>query len=483
MTPQPDQTDKRTAPAVTLTPHGSAWSSLITRHAAARPPQAAAFRAELGLPTDKPVVMSGHQAQWWHAGILAKQIALAAVCTQVNGGGAGAWIVVDQDASDSLRLLYPSRPSQASSTALPSRGHWQIGPEASAAQLRADAAIADLPAFSPSQPPTDVATPDAARALRAIADSAARWAHASSAAEQIARANAELCTTLLAPGEAGAPTLLFATRLSRTTAMRGLLEQMAADPAACVTAYNRAAAEAAGSGIAPLSHNPEKGRFELPLWQLSGTGRPAPRRRVFAHTLGDAPLDTLAPRGLMMTALLRWLGCDLFIHGQGGGATGKEGGYDKVTERWFKLWLNVDLAPSVVATATILLPFNDSVKLLTEEDLRGAYRSRHEARHAPRTLNDATAQQEKDRLVAAIAASPPADRAERHRLYRDLQSHLERYRAAHAADLSTLATAAEATAAELDRQSVLRERTWPWPLIPRPLLLRLQRTVAAQLKG
>ncbi|MFT3686998.1 MAG: hypothetical protein QM783_19105 [Phycisphaerales bacterium] len=120
---------------------------------------------------------------------------------------------------------------------------------------------------------------------------------------------------------------------------------------------------------------------------------------------------------LLMTALLRWLGCDLFIHGLGGGASGDEagGGYDKVAERWFAHWLGNEaaLAPSVVATATVLLPLGESGPLLTESDLLDVQHKAHRGRHHPRILGDAGVQAEKDRLVGVIAAStdrgaPPA---------------------------------------------------------------------------
>lgn len=189
------------------------------------------------------------------------------------------------------------------------------------------------------------------------------------------------------------------------------------------------------------------------------------------------PLDTLAPRGILMSALLRWLGCDLFIHGLGGGATGEEGGYDKVGEIWMRLWLGLDLAPSVTATATVLLPMG-AERSLTDGDLRAARRRIEDARHAPRTLGDAQGQAEKDALVARIAAT--TDRQERLRLYRELQRHLESYRAAHAEGLKSASDAAALTERELAVQSILRERTWPWPLLPRTMVLELQRRVRAQ---
>ena len=47
-------------------------SSLLSHNDSA---EARAFREQLGLPTDRPIVMSGHQAQIWHPGILSKYLA------------------------------------------------------------------------------------------------------------------------------------------------------------------------------------------------------------------------------------------------------------------------------------------------------------------------------------------------------------------------------------------------------------------------
>ena len=53
------------------------------------------FRRQLGLTTDRPVIMSGHQAELWHAGIAAK--ALAAPTPPRHDSAAAAWVIVDQD--------------------------------------------------------------------------------------------------------------------------------------------------------------------------------------------------------------------------------------------------------------------------------------------------------------------------------------------------------------------------------------------------
>lgn len=52
-----------------------------------------------------------------------------------------------------------------------------------------------------------------------------------------------------------------------------------------------------------------------------------------------------------------------------------------------RLWLGVELSPSVVATATALLPMG-GVPAYGEDDLYAAHRRVENARHAPATLGD-----------------------------------------------------------------------------------------------
>jgi hypothetical protein len=58
----------------------------------------ARMREQLGLPLDRPVIMSGHQAELWHPGILAKWIAGVEIARRV--GGVFAWLHVDQDTNE-----------------------------------------------------------------------------------------------------------------------------------------------------------------------------------------------------------------------------------------------------------------------------------------------------------------------------------------------------------------------------------------------
>jgi len=457
----------------------------------------AAFRRELGLAVVGPVVMSGHQAQFWHAGILSKALAMSAVRRAGLGAGvrvpggrvSGAWVVVDQDASDSVTLAYPRSGAEdragaedsASGSAMPVSAAWLMSSGGQDAELRADCAMGSLGAFAPTDVPSDAATPEVRRGLLAVREVLGRHAGAESAAAQVAGANAELLGSLIEPlggggGGLDGPLgrLVFASRLSQTGAMRWLLERMVADPVACVRAYNEAVAEVGRHDLAPLTCVPEKGRVELPLWQLSGAGKPGPRKRVFAHTLGNAPVASLSPRAIMMTALLRWLGCELFIHGTGGGASAAEGGYDRAAELWMRSWLGVRIAPSVVATGTLLLPLGHT-PVASERDVLAAQHAAHGVRHAPGLLGDSAAQAAKDALVAQMRAT--SDRGERRALYLRMHAGLETYRQGHTAELAAARERGASLTSQVAGERVLHVRTWPWLLHSRARLLGLKRAM------
>ncbi|MGA1222965.1 MAG: hypothetical protein ACO31E_00190, partial [Phycisphaerales bacterium] len=65
-----------------------------------------ASRAALGLPVDRPVVMTGHQAGIWHAGIAEKFLVGAALAAEC--GGVLAHVVVDHDLNDASLVAYPA---------------------------------------------------------------------------------------------------------------------------------------------------------------------------------------------------------------------------------------------------------------------------------------------------------------------------------------------------------------------------------------
>src|SRR5690606_24011692 len=214
-----------------------------------------------------------------------------------------------------------------------------------------------------------------------------------------ARAAAELIAQADGGGGGGveAPRLVFASAVGRTDLFGDIVRRMVDDPAACARAYNEAVGARPEAQLRPLELNEQRGRIELPLWR----GAPgSPRQAVYASELADGQWGgggaagggaegELAPRALLLTGLMRLAGCELFIHGPGGGV------YDQVTEAWLGSWLGrEDLAPSVVASATWLLPLTDEPPPAPGELARAQW-ERHAARHNPALVGDLAAAERK----------------------------------------------------------------------------------------
>jgi hypothetical protein len=234
--------------------------------------------------------------------------------------------------------------------------------------------------------------------------------------------------------------------------------------------------------VRPLVADEVQDRYELPLWWLPPGG---PRHHVYAEMLGEIPLDQLAPKALLMTGVLRLAGCDLFIHGTGGGGTEESAGhegYDRVTEDWLHAWLGTEpskLAPITVATATRLLPLPGGEPPEPSAVARAVWLAHH-ARHSPDVLRDAYYGDAKARLVHAVRAAPAPDRA---RLFRQLQALLAEYRRLHEPDLQAMQRQAALASGRLLNAAVAFDRTWAFPLYPDSQLESLQAEIIAAFSG
>lgn len=441
------------AAEVLLRPEGAAWSPAW--RAGALDVHAARFRRELGLPTDRPVVMSGHQAQVWHPGILAKLMALRA-CAR-RAGAAAAWVVVDQDDHDPFAVRAPvvggdgrlavatfGPPTGAEGVPVCRREAWDPG-EAWRLPAGARAAAAGV-----------------APGLERIRTAMARHAAAENAGEQVARA----AWDLLPDGAGEGVVVVHATALARTTLFAELVERMERAPGACIEAHNAAVREFPRERIAPL------GDGELPLWSI-GAAMGAVRKRVFAGERASRPGasadgEVLAPRALLLTGLMRLAGCDLFVHGLGGER------YDRITERWLGAWLSRTLAPTTMATATMRLRVPGCWP--SPEEIARAAWAAHRARHDPGMLGDGARAARKRELMASIDAAPArsAPRAEVFNRLHELLQESERANAAALAELDARAAAMRARAGEA---VIAADRTWAFPLYEPEQLAALQREI------
>lgn len=436
-------------PPLTLRPPARLWPRLIRRRDLA--PESRALRGELGLATEGPVLMSGHQAAIWHAGILAKWFALGALGER--GLGATAWVVVDQDDNDGTVVEYPAL-VQGRLT----RARWRLD---EAGVMPEAVAMASRPAVGGAAAPREPApaTAEVEAGLRRIG--AALVGEFESAAAQIAEA-ARRMATALGPGPRS---MILATALARTREFAELVERMKREPGACIATYNAAASARGLARVRGLAAE----RGELPLWRLR---RGEPRRAVFVGQIGEVPAEELAPRGLLMTGMLRAWACDLFVHGLGGGV------YDAVTEEWFRSWLGAELAPVVVASATRRLPLG--VGAPTEEAIRAAAWRAHRARHDPALIGDREAGERKRAMVEEIARSRGGARAA---LFRRMHEMLAGARAAHAPELARLETEAAGLRARREEAAVAGDRAWPFALHEARAMRALAREIEAEIGG
>jgi len=476
---------------ITIQPAPAAWREMLACRAPLDP-RARALREALRLPIDRPVIASGHQATIWHAGILAKYLAVAHACDAL--GAAPLWVVVDHDPEDFTTLAVPARvpvpgPSEGASGRL-ARREVRLVSEEIAALLAADGApraIGPVPIRDPEAALADALAPGhATPALPGVADAVAGVGRAlsdaaagtTSAAEQVAAATATLIAPILEPLKP-LPTIM-ASSLARTEFFGWLVGMMRDEPVACVRAYNAAASAHPDARISPLATRGGGGdagqgshAVELPLWHVRSTD--PIRRRVWSSDLPGIPRQELAPRALLLTGLLRLAGCDLFVHGTGGGGADGASGYDAITDRWLADWLGLPLAPTATVTATLTLPLLDPrAPAPTRADAARARWQAHHARHDGAFLGPGAAQA-KSAALGVINAT--RDRAARRSAYASMHRVLADARAARSGaidELTRKADQADALAADAD---VARDRTWPFPLHGLESLLAFDRAV------
>ena len=456
----------RTDPALGAWP-GLARDSFASLDGRAPDPAIAAaarvLRGELGVPTDRPVVMTGHQAELWHGGIFAKYAAAGAAARAA--GGAAAWVVADQDQNDHASIRLPVRTPAGH---LAARVH-RFGSLSGAVTGRRE----------PMEP---VRVPDALRSalpgdtLRArvgvIEQTLAAHRHAPSAAEQIARTLADL----LLPHVDPAPTV-FATRLGGSSLFGALAAALADDPVAAARAYNTAAADEPSAGVTPLHIEADApAHTEVPAWVIDAAGH---RRRALARDLApDAlgPRESLAPRALLMTLMLRVAACDLFVHGTGGAA------YDRVTERWAGAWLGARLAPAALATADVRLRLETVGAEAGAPPVDRAVWRAHHGRHDPGVIGDAGAAAEKRGLVRSVAAEPRGS-AGRAAAFARMHEWLGAYRERAADELAWLDAEVERARSAERARRVLAERAWAFALADPSDLRALTAAAAAAAAG
>lgn len=409
---------------------------------ALRAPSAAkaAARAELGLPTDRPIVMVGHQAEVWHAGILAKLCAAAAVAQRHDA--ALVWLTPDQDANEPTMIAYPAQTHEGRLR----RREWLVD---ASAFVRPGTPTGSRLAIDPGVVPREARTewphPAAREGLERVRGALDARRGEASLARQYTLAALDVVREVLG---ISVDRVLMVSEMARGAAFGMWSERVRREARGCVLTYNAAAQAQPQAGVRDLEMGP---RWELPLWALTPE---KPRQPVY----GDADMPgRIAPRALAMTGFVRTLLCDAWVMGTGGEA------YDAVTRHWLQDWMGAaDMAPGVVATATLRMPLRDGPLPDADRAADAAWRFHH-ARHHPAMLDQEGRQRERDRLVEAMA-NVPRHSLERRRLFAEMREVLSEARREGGERLERLRDKAEEEHERLrDMDSVL-DRTWPFAL-------------------
>lgn len=329
-------------------------------------------------PNEAPIVMTGHQPVLFHSGLTFKYERTRAFAE--DHSAIGVAVIIDTDQGDAGQFAYPIRnpaidkdslaqdfPVLAIETLAESHNLYAQGKLKSAAEIReisqtVTKSLRDLnhedSAIQAEQIFGRYMALSATKATALEANTLLRWHFG------IGSGLLELPLSAIAS---------FPEILKLTT---DVLKQ----PHRFASAYNSALQTYREEHHIRNSANPfpdlriEQNRCELPYWVVNhnrGTRHALEVRMdgnvtellanekvvdTFAGNINEDSLEPMllqnlqiVPRGAMITAYLRLLFSDLFVHGTGGAR------YDRFTDEFIRSWWNTDSSPFTVATASRFL--------------------------------------------------------------------------------------------------------------------------------
>jgi hypothetical protein len=400
-------------------------------------------------PTARRPIWTGHQTTLFHPGILAKYEAAAAAARRA--GVPYRAVRLDQDVYDPLTLAVPCRDGDRLSTRTVSLAKLP-GPVPGGClpPVRVDEVVAGLKQW----PGEATVRLDPAVILPVFAEA---FDEAETLNQQMDGVLSRLLPGVYEPSVPASGLL---------DAEDELLERLKLEAEACAAHYNAAVREHPAAGMARLTVQPD--RIEVPLWSLRWR---QPRQRVYVDIADSTPIfitedgepipgdATLAPRALLMTALLRRpdRAC-LFIHGTGGGV------YDRITEQWWRNWQGQKLAPMAVVTADLFLDFDAPVA--DHAALRRAVWWKH---HLPHNLDrhlgltGSPAREKRDLLKHMDDDRDPARRRAAFTLIHRINAGLAQQHPGPLAEAQRQLRRAEAGVVNA---AVARRRDWPFLFYP-----------------
>ena len=285
-------------------------------------------RTHFNLP-DAPVVAAGHQAQAWHAGIVAKTFWTDALARQEHA--TPVHVVVDQDAFDGFFVEWPVLQD----------GIWVANGNRLSHTAENIPALR-APAFHARAIEHSGEMPDFVRAgLTQLTTALGKFKDSPNAALQITRALLHGVAHIIE-----APRIISACDFMATPFAQHLVDRMLREPEACAQSYNLALQ------LHPRASRPlrvDGSRSELPLWRLNESGE---RVHATADSARAARSNNqlLLPRASLLGVLLRTALADRFTHGLGGKI------YEEVSNDWILRWLGWQPPSFDVVSATLRLP-------------------------------------------------------------------------------------------------------------------------------
>ncbi len=339
-----------------------------------------------GVPENQPLVMTGHQPAIFHSGLTFKYETTQQFAADNNAIGVA--VVIDTDVGDAGQFSYPQlSPSQndAPTTAL------AIDTVATSTTLYGHSRLRDVSELK--QLGQHLNDQLRSQSLDAAADGTTMvfTAYANLAAVRATAMEANLITRW----QNGVGSRLLELPLSAIASFPEVLTLTAdilKQPIRFAKAYNSALDVFRDEHNIRNTANPfpnlkvEDDTCELPFWLISHNKQ---KRHVLEAELNGNETKLLAnggtvdtftgnitaealepmllqniqivPRGALITAFLRLLFSDLFVHGTGGGR------YDRFTDEFIRSWWNVEPPPFTIASASRFL-FTDQRKVLHRLD-------------------------------------------------------------------------------------------------------------------
>lgn len=405
----------------------------------------------LDLPDSVPLVVGGHQPEFFHPGVWIKNFAIAALAQR--HGGIAIDLIVDNDVPKSAAIRIPI---------------WKPGIEPG------DVRLAELEVDRP--PPADVPFEEWSWSNSELRDSlpdrlreATRdwpvepiglpeWAPGANVGESVVAARRAVERSWGLRNHE-----LTVSRLSELASFRAFAGLLMGRAAEFRMAHNAALDEYRTRNRIRSKHHPvselaeTSDSIESPFWTWS---KADPRRRRLMVDRARPPATSsaiLRPRALTLTLFVRMFLADVFVHGIGGGK------YDELTDQIAERFFGVTPPDYLVVSGTLRIPF----PRLPGVCLKAARRRSRDLRWNPhRFVRESPLTGERLQWLSAPTATR-ADRRQRTRALRanlvELQQMVQPER--EAADIE-LARAVRAEAGN----AILRSREFAWPLYPAQVL-------------